>query len=34
MEKYLVEQLLDFNDNADNVYRDHWGSILNFIEDK
>ena len=34
MEKYLFERLHQFNQESDNVYRDHWGSILNFIDDK
>lgn len=33
MDKYLKERLLSFNDNTPNVYRDNWGSVLNFISD-
>ena len=34
MDKYLFERLHEFNADSENVYRDHWGSILNFIDDK
>jgi hypothetical protein len=34
MEKYLFQQLFTFNNVSENKYRDQWGSILSFIEEK
>ena len=31
MAKYLAEQLLNFNKDAEDQYRENWGSILKFI---
>ena len=31
MNKYLAEQLLEFNKQHTDQYRDNWGTILKFV---
>ena len=33
MNKFLGEQLLEFNKNEKDQYRENWGSILNFVHE-
>lgn len=33
MNKFLAEQLLEFNGQTGDQYGEHWGSILNFVHE-
>ena len=33
MNKFLAEQLLEFNKQSNDQYRENWGSILNFVHE-
>ena len=33
MNKFLAEQLLDFNKKTGDQYEENWGTILSFVHD-